>query len=157
MTYLLISHLLISIDYILKDVSFLDTVDRETKLSNGFKFGNLGKDGVDKIISIAVQISGNDSARSFLKSLESIPTDILKDFFSRNENSKNLFSWAREFERVGFNRDLISPENIDIGLKSVLSVFLDFFEVERKKYFGIFSKSVGADLFRRDSQNSNDE
>jgi len=140
MTYLIISHLLITIDFIIKDIAFLDNSDRERKLSDGFKFGNLGKDGVDKIISMAVQISGNKSANSFLKSLDSIPTDILRDFFSKNENTKNLFNWAREFERIGFNRGFINPENIDVPLKGFISLLLDFFGIERKKFFELFHK-----------------
>lgn len=140
MTYLILSHILITIDYILKDIAFLDSTDREKKLSDGFKFGNLGKDGVDKIISMAVQISGNKSASSFMKALESIPTEILRDFFSKNENAKNLFNWAKEFERLGYNRQFINPENIEVQLKGVLSVMLDFFGIERKKYFELFPR-----------------
>ena len=90
---------------------------------------------------MAVQISGNKSANSFLKSLESIPTDILKDFFSKNENTKNLFNWAREFERIGFNREFVNPENIDIPQKGVLSLLLDFFKIERKKFFDLYTKA----------------
>lgn len=142
MIYLLISHLLITIDYIIKDIAFLETRDREKKLSDGFKFGNLGKEGVDKIISMAVQISGNKSANSFLNSLESIPTDILKDFFSKNEHTKNLFNWARDFERIGFSRNFISPENIDVQLKGFLSLLLDFVGIERKKFFDLFPKTT---------------
>lgn len=140
--YLIISHLLITIDFILKDVAFLDISEREKKLSNGFKFGNLGKEGVDKIISIAVQISGNKSASSFLKSLEGTPIDILKDFFSKNDNTKNLFSWARDFEKVGFNREFINPENLESPLKGIISLLLDFLGVERKKFFLLFSVTV---------------
>jgi hypothetical protein len=142
MAYLIISHLLITIDFIIKDIVFLGNSDRERKLSDGFKFGNLGKDGVDKIISMAVQISGNKSANSFLKSLDSIPTDILKDFFSKNDNTKNLFNWAREFEKYGFNREFINPENIDTQLKGFISLLLDFFSIERKKFFDLFPKNV---------------
>ncbi len=145
-TYLIISHLLITIDFIIKDIAFLDNADREKKLSDGFKFGNLGKDGVDKIISMAVQISGNKSANSFLKSLDSIPTDILRDFFSKNENTKNLFNWAREFERIGFNREFINPEYIDTQLKGFISLLLDFFEIERKKFFELFPKAIKTTL-----------
>ncbi|MBE8714789.1 hypothetical protein [Sphingobacterium hungaricum] len=144
--YLITSHLLITIDFILKDVAFLDIAEREKKLSNGFKFGNLGKDGVDKIISIAVQISGNRSANSFLKSLEGVPIDILKDFFSKNENTKNLFNWARDFEKMGFNEILINPENIDSPLKGVISLLLDFLSVERKKFFMSFQVSSQTEL-----------
>lgn len=136
--YLIISHLLITIDFILKDVAFLDVSEREKKLLNGFKFGNLGKEGVDKIISIAVQISGNKSANSFLKSLEGIPIEILKDFFSKNENTKNLFTWARDFEKIGFNNHFIIPEDLDSPLKGVISLLLDFLGVDRNKFFNSF-------------------
>lgn len=142
MTYLILSHILITIDFILKDIAFLDTNNKEKKLSDGFKFGNLGKDGVDKIISIAVQISGEKSASSFLKALENIPTDILRDFFSKNENSRNLFNWAKEFERLGYNRQFINPENIESPLKGTLSVMLDFFGIERKNYFELFPRFI---------------
>lgn len=142
MVYLVLSHMLIIIDFIVKDIAFLDTSDREMKLSDGFKFGNLGKDGVDKIISMAVQISGNKSANSFLKSLEDIPTDILRDFFSKNNNTKNLFNWSKELEQLGYKKQFLNPNQINAPLKGVLSVMLDFSKIERKKFFDTFSKSV---------------
>lgn len=146
MVYLLISHLLIIIDFITKDIAFLETNDKEKKLSDGFKFGNLGKEGVDKIIGMAVQISGNKSANSFFKSLESIPTDILKDFFSKNENSRNLFVWAKEFEKLGYNKQFINPEKIEPQLKGVISVFLDFLKIERKKFFDLKQNGIQPEL-----------
>lgn len=142
MAYLVLSHLLIIIDFIIKDVAFLETDAREKKLSDGFKFGNLGKDGVDKIISMAVQISGSKSANVFLNSLNGIPIDILRDFFAKNENTKGLFSWAREFERIGFNKEFINPDSLEPSVKGVVSMFLDFFKIDRKQFFGSFPKSI---------------
>jgi hypothetical protein len=152
MIYLILSHLLIIIDFIVKDIAFLDTVNKEKKLSDGFKFGNLGKDGVDKIISIAVQISGNRSATSFLKSLESIPTDILKEFFSKNDNSKNLHNWSKEFEKLGFNKTIINPGQIDSSLKGVLSLMLDYAKIERRKFFDIYPKSFTTTINETDKE-----
>lgn len=146
--YLVLSHLLIIIDYILKDIIFLDQPSKEKKLSDGFKFGNLGKEGVDRIISMAVQISGKKSASSMLKSLDEIPTDILKDFFSKNENSKNIFNWAREFETLGFNKMLITPDKAPSHLKGIVSVLLDYFGLERRKYFNLFEPIEKDDLGR---------
>jgi len=151
MLYLILSHLLIIIDFITKDIAFLDTVVKEKKLSDGFKFGNLGKEGVDKIIAMAIHISGNKSANSFLKSIDEIPTDILKDFFSKNENSKNLFNWAKEFEKIGFNKEFINPENIETQLKGVLALILDFFGIERKKFFELYPKIVQTTLTLSDA------
>jgi len=142
MIYIVLSHLLIIIDFIVKNIAFLDTVEKERKLSDGFRFGNLGKDGVEKIISMAVKISGNRSANSFFKSLEEIPTDILKEFFSKNDNSKNLFNWSREFENLGFKKVVVSPDLIEAPLKGVISVMLDFAKIERRKYFDTYSTVV---------------
>ena len=147
MIYITLSHLLIIIDYIVKDIAFLDNAGREKKLSDGFKFGNLGKDGVDKIISMAVHIAGNKSANSVMKSLEGVSIDILRDFFSKNENIKNLFSWAKDFEKIAYNRTFINPENIDTSLKGILSVMLDYIGVERKIFYELFPKNIQPSLF----------
>lgn len=142
MIYLILSHTLIIIDFIIKDIAFLDINEREKKLSDGLKFGNLGQDGVDKIMSMVVQISGNKSANTFLKTLDKFPTNILKEFFSKNENTKNLFNWSKEFENLGYNKIFISPNQIAPPLKGVMSIFLDFLEIERKKFFNIFQKII---------------
>lgn len=135
MSYIVISHLLVIMDFILKDIAYLEQIDREKRLSDGLKFGNLGKEGVDRIISMAIQIAGNKSANVFIKSLDSIPVDILKDFFAKNENTRNLFSWAKDFENKGFARSLTYPIDLDLPLKGVISVLLDFISIERKRYF----------------------
>lgn len=142
LVYLIISHLLITIDFIIKDIAFLSQAEKEKRLSEGFKYGNLGKDGVDKIISVAVQLSGNKSAHHVLKSLDNIPTDILKDFFSKNENASNLFHWAKDFEKYGFNLSFINPENIDTSLKAVLSMLLDYYNLDRKNFYSLFPKGI---------------
>lgn len=157
-SYIIISHLLITMDYILKDVAFLDSKEKEKKLNEGLKFGNLGKEGVDRIISIAVQIAGNKSANTFLKSLDSESIDILKEFFSKNEHTKHLFTWARQFENLAYNKEFLSPEHIDSSLKSIVSLLLDFWGIERKKFFSAFIKIVQNTLpFDEDLNKKKDE
>jgi hypothetical protein len=135
MVYLVLSHLLIIIDFIVKDIAFLETSDKEKKLSEGFNFGNLGKDGVDKILSIAIQISGNKSQSSIAKSLENSDTDILKEFFSKNEIAKKLYNWAKELEIAGYSPNFINPNTLEPTLKGLLSVILDYSKIERRKFF----------------------
>lgn len=135
MYYLTLSHLLIIMDFILKDISFLEQQDRERKLSEGLRFGNLGRDGVDKIISMAIKISGEKSTVSIKKSLESIPTDILKNFFTKFENTKNIFTWAREFEYLGYRKEIVYPDKLDVSLKAFSAVMLDYTGIDRKKFF----------------------
>jgi len=138
MSYLILSHMLIIIDFILKDIAFLEQHDREKKLSDGLKFGNLGKEGVDRIIAMVVQISGIKSAGGVMETLENIPTNILRDFFSKNENSNNIFSWAINFENLGFKKILTYPDKLDSPLKAIISVMLDYMMIERKRYFETF-------------------
>lgn len=142
MIYLILSHLLIITDFIVKDIAFLDTPAKEKKLSEGFNFGNLGKEGVDKILSIAIKISGNKSQSSIAKSLENADTDILKEFFGKNEIAKKLHQWAKELEVIGYSKNLINPNQIDSALKSVLMIILDYSKIERRKFFNIFSESI---------------
>lgn len=137
MVYLLTSHLLVIIDFIVKDVVFLAQESRDKKLSDGFAFGNLGRAGVDKIISIASQMSGKN-ASEFRKSLEDVPSAILKDYFIKSENTKSLFVHARDFETLGFKQEIERPDKLDSPLKGVLSVLLDFHRIERKKFFDLF-------------------
>jgi hypothetical protein len=101
---------------------------------------------------MAVQISGNKSASSYLKSLESVPTDILKDFFSKNDNSKNLFNWSKEFENLGFKKTFINPDLIEAPLKGVISVMLDFVKIERKRFFDLYPKSTVTNIQPTDNK-----
>jgi hypothetical protein len=137
MLYIVISHSLIIIDFILKDVVFLDQQSKENRLSEGLKFGNLGREGVDRIIKLAASISKTQPS-SLLASMDNTSTDVLKNFFAKNENSKNTFSLAREFEALGYEVNLQSPHLLSAGPKSVLGVYLDYFNIERKKFFDAF-------------------
>lgn len=133
--YLTISHFLIIVDFIIKDIAFLDQKEREIRLSEGFMFGNLGKGGVANIITIANEIMGGNSANTILQELNELPIDILKEFFSKNDNAKNLCHWAIGLEKMGYSKALPAPIDLDPGLKGVISVLLDYFGINRKSFF----------------------
>jgi len=142
MIYLTLSHLLIIIDFLNKDIAFLEPTEREKKLGDGFRFGNLGRDGLDKIISLAAQISNNSkSPNSILQSLDSIPVDILKSFFSKNDTSNNVFFWAKELEQHGYNNEFVNPQLLSPQLKALISVVLDYSNIERRKFFECYSNN----------------
>jgi hypothetical protein len=138
MVYILVSHLLIIIDFILKDIAFLDQPVREAKLSEGFRFGNLGREGIESTVNLAVRISGYKSVSSLLKQFDNLPTDILKEFFAKNDIAKNSFSWAKEFEVLGFKKSFSNPNLLKLELKSVISILLDYLQIERKTFFSVF-------------------
>lgn len=131
--YIIISHLLITMDYILKDIVFLESSERERALDEGLKYGNLGKEGVDKVISMAVKISGDKSIKNISKSMESFPIDILKEFFIKNDNNKNLFIWAKKFESLAYEKNFVSITKIaDSSLQGFIYLLLDCFNIDRK-------------------------
>lgn len=134
MVYATISHLLIILDYILKDIWFLDGNERQKRISEGLTFGNLGKEGVNKIIGIATQISGNRSAGSFLNSLRSVPLEILTDFFTRTDGD-TLFTTAKTLENLAYQRNFVAPSATDASIRSILSVLVDYCQIERRTYF----------------------
>lgn len=157
MIFLILAHILITMDFLLKDIAFLDTSEREKRISDGLRYGNLGQDGVNTIISMAVQISGNKSANNYLNALDQVPTDILKEFFSKNEYARNLFNLAKNCELIGYHKELVNPEMIDSPLKSILGLFLDYFSIPRKEFFKQYDRASQIRLpLDQETKNSED-
>jgi hypothetical protein len=124
------------LDYILKDIAFLEPEERKMLLGNGFKYGNIGEEGLKKTIDMAIKISGSKYSVSQIKMIvDETEVEVLKEFFSKQDTIKNLFRWAILFEKLAFSKTLTSPNNIDIELKGVIAIFLDYFNLNRKNYF----------------------
>ena len=135
-TYIFVSHNLLILDYILKDIAFLEPEERKTVLGNGFKYGNLGEEGLKRTIEMAIKISGSKYTASQIKKIvDEIDIEILKEFFSKQETIKNLFKWSISFEKLAFSRILTMPNNLDIEQKGLIAVFLDYYKLNRKSYF----------------------
>ncbi|MDW3197479.1 MAG: hypothetical protein R8G66_34195 [Cytophagales bacterium] len=136
--YIVLSHGMIILDFLLKDIAFMEQKLRHESLNDGLKFGNLGREGVNRTIEMAVQIAGSDlSPSSIRKSIETNEMDILREYFSKSEVSRNLFKVAIEFERASFARNIIHPDNLNIELKGIVAVMLDYFEIKRQDFFNI--------------------
>jgi len=138
MSYAVLSHSLIILDYILKDIAFLEPNLRKENLSDGFKYGNLGRDGVNRTIEMAVKISGaNASANSIKKSLETTEMDVLKEYYSKADTTKNIFRWALQFEQLAFQNVPTPPNNLESELKGTIAIMLDYFKINRKEFFAL--------------------
>ena len=136
----MLSHILIILDYILKDIAFLEQSLRQETLSDGLSnYGNLGRDGVNRTVDMAVKITNsNISASSIKQSIDTTETDILKEYFSKTDVSKTIFQIAIEFEQFGFAKSFVEPNKLGSSHKSILSIFLDYFQINRKSYFQLF-------------------
>jgi len=149
--YLNISYFLIALDYILKDLSFVDTSIKMKALKDGFIYGTTGRQGIDQLLSQAVTLIENylpDGKkrsdvlrRGILADFENVPADVLKEFFGKGEVSRSIFGYARKFEELAYSRKFIPPWALDNDLKSVLGVVLDFSQTERRRFFEAFGES----------------
>ncbi|MET0636349.1 MAG: hypothetical protein ABWZ25_10010 [Chitinophagaceae bacterium] len=134
--YAVISHLLVIIDYICKDLVQIDEARQRKSMTEGFLYGNLGKDGATKLLAIARKMAGT-SARSV--DFTNVPADMLAEFFTKRENVRGLMTWALAFEQIAYGTNTENPTNLDAGLKSVLGVFLDFLQVPRRTFFDSYA------------------
>ncbi len=139
--YATLSHSLIILDYILKDIMFLELNLRKETLSDGFKFGNLGREGVNNTIDMAIKITNSKIPANLIKqSVDTNETNILMDFFSRSEVSKNIFKIAIELESKAFANTYITPDVLDISVRSYMYMFLDFFGINRKAFYDLYTE-----------------
>ncbi len=135
-SYLILSHTLIILDYLLKDIAFLESGLRLQSLKDGFKYGNLGLEGVNRTIEMAQKIANsNVSTSEIRRSMEAPEILVLAEFFSKVENSKNVFKWAINFEKMGFESQLVHPNALESSMKGVLAVLVDHFGIDRGKFF----------------------
>ncbi len=132
MAYVLCSHLLLTMDFIMKDVAVLEESERLRVLDDGFQFGNLGPSGSRQVREIAHALAGSVLP---LEPTRDVRADILRDFFAKPETARSAFSWAREFENLSYLKTLVPPATLPPSLRGVLSVFLDYTAIQRRHFF----------------------
>ncbi len=148
LVYLNIAFFLVALDFILKDLSFIDQTARATQLKEGFIHGNMGRRGLDEILSQAVRLmdaylpQGRDWGETLRdrvrQSFEDVPADVLKDYFARGEVARGLFTSARAFEEQAYLRETSPPSRLSSDLKAIVGVMLDFCQIERRSFFEVF-------------------
>lgn len=139
--YLICSFIAISTDFILRDLSFLDQAERNAALKEGFTYGSKGNAGLKRVIDVAVGLveshaeNGSATARQLRlgieRDLSALNTDILADFFSKNEVAKNLFTVAKDFENISMLKSLPPTSQLSLESRSVLLCLLDFWTIDR--------------------------
>ena len=138
--YATLSHSLIILDYILKDIMFLELNLRKETLSDGFKFGNLGREGVNRTIDMAIKITNSNIPANVIKqSINTKHTDILTDFFSKSEISKTIFKIAIDLENKAFSNTYVTPDVLDTPVRALMLMFLDFWGINRKNFYDLYA------------------
>lgn len=135
--YLSISHLLIHLDFVQQRALFIEEAKRKTILDNGFRFGELGREGIESYIDIAAQITNSkDSKKSvnleLFETYDSMPFDILSEYFNQPEVIKNLFKNAKALENHAYSKNFKPLSQLDSEILGIIYLLADFNKMDRR-------------------------
>lgn len=149
--YFSLSLFSIGIDHILKELSFLDHDERMNRLIDGFTYGSKGRSGVSQMLSTSLSLieqfapegkALSSQVRSKVNAdFESLPTNIIGEYFAKSEVGKVVFSVAREFENISMSRTFINHANSTIELRGIIGCLLDYWGINRKEFGSVVSAS----------------
>jgi hypothetical protein len=153
--YLSLSLVIVIIDYIVREFAFIEGQLQTDALNEGLRYGRIGKEGAERVFTTASKIVSaympGERIRSadLLKQLQnasmSLPVEILTEFFLKANHGSTLFNLARSFESLAFDRTFYSPADLPSDHRAIIGVVLDFFGIERKKFFDAIPTSPGAE------------
>ncbi len=139
LVYVISSYVLIVLDSILKDMIFLDREERKEKLADGLRFGDQGRETLDKLRAVI----GEEYHDVLSSKAEKLPTEIIAEYAANVEVYTSLFGIAKKLEALAYSRKLIWPWQLDGPVQSIMAVFLDYFGVSRRAIV----KCCGCDFF----------
>lgn len=139
--FLILSYLAITIDYLLKEILFLEQPMRIQLLRDGFTFGDRGKSGMEQILDVTMRLveqhaeNGNSiSAQvktSIRRSLSTDKSAILAEHLAKNEVARCLFQVAVELEHTAMSREFVNLADTSVESRSLVLCIADYFGLER--------------------------
>jgi len=148
--YLLLSFVMVGLDFIMKDMMFEEQKSQVRILTEGLRYGNGGKASVTKIVTAAKNLADaagvsvvpvvNNLDRQF----NAIPVEIVAEFITKPLIAQNLFRYAKELESLAYARELNEPDNLPTAIKAVFGMLLDFSGLQRRDYFTVSSTETKA-------------
>ena len=142
--FLICSYISLSVDYMLREMSFGEKHDIEKKINEGFRYGNRGLKGTNSIINASValveQFADNGAAVSnqVRKNLDSelskLPIDILSEYLSKADVGKALFGVSVDLERLAMQKIFTTHASSSAEIKSLVGCFLDYWQLDRRAF-----------------------
>lgn len=135
------SHMLIAVDFILREHVTADQEQRRLAIDRGIRYGNSGQVFTEKlgrmaaalVESVAAQPGLSETVeREIKEQAANVKADILADFFSKVGGSAGLFETALELEALAFSPTTPRPSTLSVQVQSVLGVLADFCDIDRK-------------------------
>lgn len=139
--YLICSFIAICIDFVLKELSFLEQSEKTALITDGFTYGSKGNVGLKQLVDISMGLVeqyandgrtiSNQVRTNINRQLSALPTNILGEYFSKNEVTKTIFNVAREFEHLSMQRAFSTHSTASADLRGVLACLLDYWGIDR--------------------------
>ena len=140
--YALISHLLVTIDYILSETQFVTEEERRAELEAGIRYGSGGRSKNNEFVAMLRKIKAPDNpvfsetvsriADEFQSGPNRIPADIVSEYITKQTAPNRLFVLATLFEEQAFTDACCPVTTLDTGLKSLILVLMDYFGLDRR-------------------------
>jgi hypothetical protein len=135
------SHLLIALDFILRDLATADQEQRRQVIERGIRYGVSGQDFTESVGRMAAALVESVAAQPGLSQMvqrelraqaANVKADLLAEFFSKNSASAGLFEVALIFETAAFSPQVPAPSAMAAASQSVIGVLADFCGIDRK-------------------------
>ncbi|EOV0920912.1 hypothetical protein ACOLNO_003760 [Vibrio parahaemolyticus] len=143
--YIYVSYFLVTLDYSIKDYSYKSHEERKKTISEGIRFGELGKKKSEDIVNMSSALMasfmrGQDYDIDAIKNevysqLAGIPAEGLAEVLGSTKMMHSLLPMAIELEKVAYKRETLKPAELATDVQSVLGLLCDTFNFDRKKVF----------------------
>ena len=139
--YATCSHMLIAVDFILRDLVTADHELRRQVIENGIRYGTAGQQFTEKVGRMAAALVESVAAQPGLAQTikhelraqaEVVKADVLADFFSKTGAGASLFEVALAFEEAAFSPQVPQQSSMPTSCQGVIGVLADFCGVDRK-------------------------
>ncbi len=140
--YAVMAYLLICLDYTSRSCVPLDLAIRTSILTDGFRYGEAGRQRTEEIVQMALQLlaeagkthlfSGDALRGEFERQVSEYRAEVLGEHFAKTETLKNLFNVARSFEEQAYCRTLLRPHEVPSEQKAVIGLICDLLGHDRK-------------------------
>lgn len=137
--YVTCAHLLITVDFILREHVTSDHDQRKAVIDAGIRFGESGQAFTEKVGRMAASlvesvVAQPGLAKTVQQEIEDqasqVKAEILAEFFAKN--TLGFFDIARQLEAAAFATALPMPSTLPASCQSVIGVLADFCGVDRK-------------------------
>lgn len=131
--YLSTAFFLMTIDYALRDASFLVIGQIRARIEEGLKYGTRGREAVAALF----EQFGKRKRSEALRAAEELRADIPAGFYEKHAGTDWLFRSALLLEAAAYSREFVPPPNLTADAQSALGVLLDFLSVDRRLVFNV--------------------